>query len=144
MSEQRRPEAARRWLQQARERLKDAQTVPEERDNQILCEQANYAAEMSIKAVIIAKGGDFEHVHRVDELLATAEEAGERIPGTLQAARRLKSYSGAQRYEFDQEQETVGVTDDEYRSAVTMAETAVAWAAGRIDEILGRPPTPGG
>ena len=41
---------------------------------------------MSIKAVIIAQGGDFEHVHRVDELVATAEEAGERIPATLQAA----------------------------------------------------------
>ena len=115
MSAPRSPELARRWLQQARERLKDAQTVPEQRDNQILCEQANYAAEMSIKAVIIAKGSDFEHVHRVDELLATAEEAGERIPAALQAARRLKSYSGGQRYEFDQEHETVAVTDAEYQ-----------------------------
>ena len=67
----------------------------------------------------------------------------ERIAATLQAARRLKSYSGAQRYEFDQEQETVAVSDDEYHSAVTMPATAVAWAAERIDEILGTPPTPG-
>ena len=84
--------------------MKDARTAPEERDNQILCEQANYAAEMGIKAVIIAKGGEFTHVHRVRELLATAQEAGKRIPPALDAARELRTYAGGQRYDFDQQE----------------------------------------
>ena len=105
MTAQRKRELALRWLRHARDRLKDAQTAPEERENQVLCEQANYAAEMSIKAVIIAKGNDFTNVHGVRELLATAQQAGEHIPAALDAARELKTYAGGQRYDFDQQEE---------------------------------------
>ena len=86
MSAQRRRELARLWLSKAQQRLTDARTATAERDNQILCEQAHYAAEMAIKSVIIARGHKFPNVHEVQELLDTAENAGESIPAELIAA----------------------------------------------------------
>ena len=53
MTPARRPEAAKRWLEEARERLDHARTY-HGGSRRILCEQAHYASDYAIKSVIIA------------------------------------------------------------------------------------------
>lgn len=62
MTPARRPEAAKRSLEEARERLDHARTY-QGGSHRILCEQAHYATEYAIKSVIIARGQTFPTVH---------------------------------------------------------------------------------
>lgn len=71
MTPERRPEAARRWLEEARERLDHARTY-QGGSRRILCEQAHYAIEYAIKSVIIARGDSFPTVHDIGLLLNSA------------------------------------------------------------------------
>ena len=99
MTPTRRREAARRWLEEARERLDHARNY-QGGSRRILCEQAHYATEFAIKSVIIARGRRFPTVHDIGLLLNTAEEAGETIPGDVETASSLTTYAGEGRYGF--------------------------------------------
>ena len=136
MTSTRRPEAARRWLEEARERLDHARRY-KDGSRRILCEQAHYAAEYAIKSVIIAHGYRFPTVHDIGLLLNTAEEAGEAIPAEVEIARSLGTYAGEGRYAFDRDPEVSAVSGEEYHQAVDQAETVVAWAGERIEHLLG-------
>ncbi len=135
MTPERRPEAARRWLEEARERLDHARTY-QGGSRRILCEQAHYATEYAIKSVIIARGDSFPTVHDIGLLLNTAEEAGETIPADVETASSLSAYAGEGRYSFDRDPEVVAVGDKEHQEAVRQAETVVGWAGERIEQLL--------
>ena len=53
MSVEHTPEDAQLWIEEAQARLEHAEQHVQNRDGRIYCEQAHYAAEMAIKAVII-------------------------------------------------------------------------------------------
>ena len=83
------------WLREAEKRLEHARRYVPDSDTRILCEQAHYATEFAIKAVLIAHGRNFATTHDIDELLETARDAGETIPdrgrrgnGTVHLRRR--------------------------------------------------------
>lgn len=135
MTPARRPEAAKRWLEEARERLDHAPTY-QGGSRRILCEQAHYATEYAIKSVIIARRQTFPTVHDIGLLLNTPEEAGERIPADVETASSLSAYAGEGRYSFDRDPEVVAIGDEEYEQAVRQAETVVGWAE-RIEQLLG-------
>ena len=137
MTPARRPEAARRWLEEAHERLDHARKY-QGGSRRILCEQAHYATEYAIKSVIIARGRSFPTVHDVGLLLNTAEEAGETIPGEVETASSLTTYAGEGRYGFDRDPTVLAVSDEEHREAVRQAERVVRWADERIDRLLGK------
>ena len=136
MTPARRPEAAKRWLEEARERLDHARTY-QGGSRRILCEQAHYATEYAIKSVIIARGQTFPTVHDIGLLLNTAEEAGETIPADVETASSLSAYAGEGRYSFDRDPEVVAIGDEEHQQAVRQAETVVGWAEERIEQLLG-------
>lgn len=137
MTRSRSPEDAEYWLSQAAERLEHARGYDAGRNARIYCEQAHYAAEFSIKAVIISRGGSFATSHNIKELVDTARALGETIPAEVQAAKGLTLYAGAGRYEFDRNPEADWVGEDAYDQALGAAEATVTWARGRIDDILG-------
>ena len=138
MTPTRRREAARRWLEEARERLDHARNY-QGGSRRILCEQAHYVTEFAIKSVIIARGRRFPAVHDIGLLLNTAEEAGETIPGDVETASSLTTYAGEGRYGFDRDPTVSAVSDEEHQEAVRQAESVVQWADGRIDRLLGKP-----
>jgi HEPN domain-containing protein len=108
MSRQRTPEDAKYWLDEADQRLEHARGYVPERNARILCEQAHYAAEFSIKAVIIANGRSFVTSHDIRELIETARAAGETIPAGVEQAKGLSTYAGSGRYDFDRDPARMG------------------------------------
>ena len=111
-----------------------------ERNARILCEQAHYAAEFSIKAVIIANGRSFVTSHDIRELIETARAAGETIletiPAGVEQVKGLSTYAGSGRYDFDRDPGLAWVGKDEYDGVVDAAVATVEWARGRIEQIL--------
>ena len=136
MSRQRTPEDAKYWLDEAEQRLEHARGYVPGRNARILCEQAHYAAEFSIKAVIIANGHSFVTSHDIKELLETARDAGETIPAGIEKAKGLSTYAGSGRYDFDRDPGLAWVGKDEYDNAVDEAASTVEWARERIEMIL--------
>ena len=87
----------------------------------IFTEQAHYAAEFSLKAVIVSRGGTFAFIHNIQELLDTTRRLGETIPAALVPAKELSVYAGTGRYEFDRQHALVPVSADEHRRALRTA-----------------------
>jgi len=138
MSRLRSPDDAQYWLREANERLEHARGYVAGKSARILCEQAHYAAEFSIKVVIIAHGHSFATSHNIQELLETARDAGETIPATLESAKALSTYAGSGRYDFDRDPSLTWVGKAEYDDAVDAASATVEWALERIERILQR------
>ncbi len=138
MIRQRKPEDARYWLREAEKRLEHARWYVPDTDTRILCEQAHYAAEFAIKAVIIAHGRSFATTHDIDELLETARDAGETIPTVVEQATGLSTYAGAGRYEFERQPERAWVKKNEYDRALNAGSATVEWGRDRIERILGK------
>ena len=136
MTAQRRREAARYWLDQAHRRLRDAAQRGPDRDRRVQCEQAHYAAEFAVKAVIIAHGAEFETTHDVDALLDTARNAGESIPREVEQAAALSRYAGSGRYDFDTNPEGAEVSEEDLQQALNRGRAAVTWADDRLRLIL--------
>ena len=137
MTRERSPEDARYWLREAEKRLEHARGYVPDNDTRILCEQAHYAAEFAIKAVIIAHGRNFATTHDIEGLLETARDAGETIPSEVEKATGLSTYAGAGRYEFEREPDRVWVNKSEYDRALNAGSATVEWGRGRIERILG-------
>ena len=143
MTRQRKPEDGRYWLREAEKRLEHARRYVPDSDTRILCEQAHYAAEFAIKAVIIAHGRNFTTTHDIDELLETARDAGETIPTEVEEAAGLSTYAGAGRYEFERQPGHTWVHKNEYDRALGAGSATVKWGRDRIERILGRPDNAG-
>ena len=88
MTKSRSREDAKYWLRQADERLEQARGYVAGGNARIYCEQAHYAAEFSIKAVIISRGESFATTHNIKELVDTARACP---PGQAPESRRRPS-----------------------------------------------------
>ena len=127
------PEDTRLWIEEAQARLNHAEQHVEGRDGRIYCEQAHYAAEMAIKAVIIANKQDFSYTHDISILLDQAKKSGEEIPPNVHTAKLLTPYGGAGRYRFEREKKRTPIGDEETKEAIAAATATVAWATERIE-----------
>ncbi len=128
------PEDPREWLVRARSNLALASASLPGVVLDDLCFEAQQAAEKATKAVLVALGIAFPYVHDLARLLTLLEEHGVEIPRTVRDADELTRFALVTRYPGAVE----GVTEEEYRRAVAIAEAVVAWAEGRVAEARGR------
>ena len=118
----------REWLNRAKSNLRLARSRVEGVYLEDLCFEAQQAAEKAIKALMIHRGIDFPYIHDLGALLSLLAEAGEKIPSTVQQARKLTPYAATVRYPGIAER----ITDGEHSEAVRLAEGVVEWVDGRL------------
>jgi len=94
-----------------------------------LCFDAQQAAEKALKAVLIARGIPFRFIHDIAELLTLLENHGISLPEEIQAAADLTDYAVESRYPGPSEP----VTEEEFKDALRIAETVLAWAEVQIE-----------
>ena len=104
--------------------------LPEDAFLEDLCYHAHQAAEKALKAVYRERGWAFRYVHVIEELLTGLKDHGVAIPTDVEEAVILTAYATASRYPGRQE----AVTQEEYASAVALAERVVAWAASIVTD----------
>jgi HEPN domain-containing protein len=128
------PDDAREWLSRASGNLLRAKAMAPGFYLEDLCFDAQQAAEKAIKGVLIARGIAFPYVHDLARLLDLLEQAGEEVPPSVADADRLTRFAFATRYPGA----AAPVTEEEYRRAVAVAETVVAWADERVRQERAR------
>jgi HEPN domain-containing protein len=113
------------WMVRARSDLALAKTpLPEDALYEDLCFHAQQAAEKAIKAVYQHREWEFQYIHDLNKLITGLEQQGLAIPERIVDADVLTRYAWESRYPYLGEP----VTEEEYREAVRLAETVVAWA----------------
>lgn len=95
-----------------------------------LCFHAQQAAEKAIKGLLIHLGTRFRPVHNLALLISQVEKAGRTLPADLQRVVRLTEYAVAARYPGAFE----GVTEDDWREALSLARGVVEWVAPLVSE----------
>jgi HEPN domain-containing protein len=95
-----------------------------------LCFNAQQAAKKALKAVCVQNGLDFPKTHSLVRLMDIIEVDGITIPQSVKAADVLTQYAVDTRYPGYIEE----IEPDEYRQALDLAETVLAWA----EEVLSR------
>ena len=129
---------ARYWVEEARLELRVANDYRNEPAMGLIrCARAHAAAELAIKAVIIAHEKGYSDTHDIGVLLQRAEQIGERIDPELREAQRLTAYAGRRRYghlEHPQAPETPRTIDVD--DVVGSANTTVTWADERVRTLL--------
>lgn len=117
------------WLKRSRADLALAKVpLPEGGVFEDLVFHAQQAAEKAIKAVYIKKEMRFRYTHDIAKLLTGLAATGLALNEEIKLAADLTSYAWESRYPYIGEP----VTEEEYREAVRLAETVVAWAEGLI------------
>lgn len=117
------------WLRRAKSNLAIArQQATEDIYWEDLCFETQQAAEKALKAVLLFKNIPFRLIHDLSEPLTLLEQHGVSLPEDIRAAAALTDYSVEARYPGPFEP----VTEDEYREALRIAETVVAWAEAQI------------
>ncbi len=127
------------WMREARDKLVTAKEYSDR--NPALntrCALALDAAELAVKAVIIARNSGYRDTHDVVDLLTTAQRLGERIPLAARDAGRLNPYGGADRYGH-LEARSRPTTKGQYDRVIQIAEAIVQWAGRRVQELAPRP-----
>ena len=125
------PGTPQEWLVRAKSNLAVARgEKTEEIFWEDLCFNAQQAAEKAIKAVFQKEGILFRYVHDLEELITTLEKNGVVIPATVKEAETLTQYALETRYPGDSE----AVDEEEYRHALSLAETVVRWAEEMLSE----------
>ncbi len=123
--------AAEEWMRRARSNLALArQKKPADAVWEDLCFDAQQAAEKALKAVLVRFNVDFPKTHSMEPLFHLLEISGHPAPPSLLEAKDLTDYAVETRYPFPQEGEEV--TEEDYRKAVSIAESVVRWAEDRI------------
>ena len=118
------PDDPREWLNRARSNLALAKNRVPDAYLEDLCFEAQQAAEKAIKSRMIKLDIEFPYVHDLARLLSLLEEAGESAPGIVRRAGELTPYAMFTRYPAP----VRPVTEEEYRSAVEIAQAVVQWA----------------
>ena len=119
------------WLRRAKGNLARAkQTKPKDAFWEDLCFDAQQAAEKAIKAVLIFRQLEFRKTRDIRGLLTLLDSSGYPIPAEIWEADNLTDYAVETRYPGLSER----VSDEEYRVAVTLAETVVRWAGKQITQ----------
>ena len=103
----------------------------------IRCARAHAAAELAIKAVIIAHDKGYSDTHDIGVLLQRAEQIGERIDPELREAQRLTAYAGRQRYgHLEHPQAPEAPREIDVDNVVGSANATVTWADERVRTLL--------
>lgn len=117
------------WLKRAKSNLALArQAKSDEIYWEDLCFETQQAAEKALKAVLLAKAIPFRFVHDLAELLTLLEKNGVVLPEEVLNAAVLTDYSVEARYPGPFEP----VTEEDFRTALKIGETVVAWAEKQI------------
>ena len=128
------------WIAEARGRLDIAKIHTEPHDRRPFCEQAHYAAEYTIIAVLVSQEIRPETTHDIGVLFNQLEDAGKKIPKDLQGAKMLTQFAGAARYKFARSNtprptQSAPVTQAQYERAVEVAEKVFDWGRKRVQEL---------
>lgn len=123
-----RTEAA-RWLRRARSHLIRAEAEKEEgvvwEDP---CFDAQLAAELALKALLVDRGTRVPRTHDIALLLRMVATSGRTVPGQLEDAAGLTVYATLTRYPGPAE----AVDEAQYRDAVRTARAIVDWASRQL------------
>jgi len=122
------PDDPKEWLNRARSNLAQARAEHPDVYLEDLCFNAQQAAEKAIKALLLQRGIRFPYIHDLAELLRLLDQAGEKIPPQVRAARQLTDYAVEARYPGLAEP----VSREEYEEAVSIAEEVVCWVEERV------------
>ena len=128
------------WLRRARSNLARARAgqVAPEVAVEDLCFDAQQAAEKEIKAFLVARGIRFPKTHSLADLVTRLRDSGVLVPDAVAESVVLTPYA----VEFRYPGPTEPLTDEEYASAVQLAEVVVRWVEGSLPEPA--PPEPDG
>jgi len=119
------------WLTRAKSNLiRSKQPKPEEVLWEDLCFDTQQAVEKALKAVLLARGISFRFVHDIAELITFLENQGIILPEEVRSSAELTDYSVESRYPGPFEP----VTEEEFKKALRIAETVVAWAESQIEQ----------
>lgn len=112
------------WFERAKSNLiRSKQPKPEGVFWEDLCFDAQQATEKALKALLLFRSIPFRFVHDIAELLTLLEQSGVTLPENIRAAAGLSDYAVETRYPGSLER----VTEEEYRQALAVAESVVAW-----------------
>ena len=106
-------------------------------DARIACENAHDAIEVSLNAVIVARGDKYRASHDLSQLADVAGWAGEAIPAELSGIRKLRPYTGGGRYSYRGAGRIEPATKTDYDEIVDLARRTHAWAKSRARELCG-------
>ena len=112
------------WLSRSQSNLSRAQQPkPDDVYLEDLCFDAQQAAEKALKALLLNTGLKFRFVHDIGELLNELTQANVEVPERVIESAELTTFAVEARYPGPFE----AVTEEEYRRALYLAETVVAW-----------------
>jgi HEPN domain-containing protein len=123
------PSDPREWLNRARSNLARSQKPLPDAYLEDFCFDAQQAAEKAIKAVFIAHGLTFPHIHDLGRLLTMLVGAGIRVPKYVIESDRLTRFAVADRYPGL----SAPITKSEHRRAVRIATAVLRWATRQVD-----------
>ena len=109
-------------------------------DARIACENAHDAIEVSLNAVIVARGEKYRASHDLSQLADVAGRTGEPIPSELSGIRKLRLYTGGGRYSYRGAGRIEPATKTDYDQIVDLARRTYAWAASRARQLCGAKP----
>lgn len=125
-----RPDDPEEWLKRAKSNLVRARQNHPEVYLEDLCFDAQQAAEKAIKAILIDLNVDYPYTHDLMTLITLVSETGKSIPDEIKEAAMLTDYAVESRYPSPAET----VTHEEYKEAVSTAESVVDWATNTLKE----------
>ena len=131
MPSRERANTIRHWIQSARDRLERAETYDPGEDTTLSCEDAQQAAELALKGLIVTHGQEPKRTHDLGHLLRQIEQLGEEIPDAVRRCEELSRFAGGERYEFITGEEQPP-SRDERKEATRSARATLRWAVERI------------
>ena len=124
-----RADAPERWLENARSDLAFARSpLPSGGRYEHLCFHIQQAAEKSLKAVLLSSGVNFPFTHNLQALI-NLFHPDTVLPSTVKQSVMLNPYAVATRYPGEIEP----VTEEEYRTALSIAENVYSWAESAVE-----------
>ena len=125
------PGSPQEWLARAKGNLALAkQSKVEGSFREDLCFLAQQAAEKALKAVYQSRELPFRYIHDLEELGRGIEDDGIEIPPEVKEAIILTRYAVETRYPGIVEP----ITEEEYQSAIHLAEEVVTWAETLLEQ----------
>lgn len=138
MSEKKQQDEVELLLNEAAYRLQGAvehAPTDDDDDARIACENAHDAIEVSLNAVIVARGEKYRASHDLSQLAEIAKQAGEAIPAELEGIRSLRPYTGGGRYSYRGTGRIEPATKNDYKQIVDLAKGIFTWATSRARGI---------
>ena len=124
----------REWMRLARINLARSTTrTPNVEAFENMCYEAQQAAELAIKARLIALDVEFPYTHNIARLLKCLEDAGDAIPDEVRAATMLTQFAVATRY--PRRGGPGPITEEQHIAAVQAATAVVRW----VETLLSQP-----